>query len=189
MHTFSVSTHQKVQNVHFFNFFPRKNPLGVLKIEVYPMGKWISFLMSACLPDSNTVEILKIWQIFNSLPYLHMGLRDLTSTPYNVLINSNMVLWVKYAENLWKLEYFNTFSYLGEITVLKCKKRLPKNVENLIHHMGAQMGGSRFEFFRFIRCCKMFPAVSCHRDFTTVKYANLLSEIGFNTFWDVVPKL
>ena len=81
MHTFSVSTHQKVQNVHFFNFFPRKNPLGVLKIEVYPMGKWISFLMSACLPDSNTVEILKIWQIFNSLPYLHMGLRDLSSTP------------------------------------------------------------------------------------------------------------
>ena len=81
MHPFSVSTTQKVQNVHFFNFFPRKNPLGVLKIEVYPMGKWISFLMSACLPDSNTVEILKIWQIFNSLPYLHMGLRDLSSTP------------------------------------------------------------------------------------------------------------
>ena len=95
MHTFSVSTHQKVQNVHFFNFFPRKNPLGVLKIEVYPMGKWISFLMSACLPDSNTVEILKIWQVFNSLPYLHMGLRDLSFTPLYMWITSNTMISIK----------------------------------------------------------------------------------------------
>ena len=166
--------------------------MGALKIEAYPMGQCMAILMSACLPNSKAVEILKIGWVCNSLPYLHMGLRDLTFTPYNVLINSNMVLWVKCDENLWKIEYFNTFSYLGENTVLKCKKRLPKNVKNLIHHMGAQMGGSRFEFstkFRFIRCCKMFPAVSCHSDFTTVKYANLLSEIGFNAFWDVVPKL
>ena len=60
MHSFRVSTTQKVQNVHFFNFFPWENPLGALKIEVHPMGKWMAFLISACLPNSNAVEILKI---------------------------------------------------------------------------------------------------------------------------------
>ena len=81
MHPFSVSTTQKVQNVHFFNFFPLDHPMGALPIEVHPMGKWMTFLMSACHPNSKAVEILKIQQVFNSLPYLHMGLRDLSFTP------------------------------------------------------------------------------------------------------------
>ena len=38
----------------FFNFFPWEYPMGALPIEVHPMGKWMAFLMSACLPNSNT---------------------------------------------------------------------------------------------------------------------------------------
>ena len=81
MHPFSVFTTQIVQNVHFFNFFPWDHPMGALPIEVHPMGKWMSFLMLACHPNSKAIEILKIRQVFNSLPYIHMGLRDLSSTP------------------------------------------------------------------------------------------------------------
>ena len=93
---------QNVQKMDILQIFPWDFPMGVLKIEVYPMGQCMAFLISACCPDSKAVEILKIGWVCNSLPYLHMGLRDLTFTPYNVLINSNMVLWVKCDENLWK---------------------------------------------------------------------------------------
>ena len=137
--------------------FPWDFPMGALKIEVYPMGQWMAFPISACCPDSKAVEILKIGWVCNSLPYLHMGLRDLTSTPYNVLINSNMVLWVKCDENLWKLEQLNTFSHLNQITVLKCKIRLPKNGKNFIDPLLSKMGGSRFELstkFWLSRCWK-----------------------------------
>ena len=61
MHTFTVSDTQRVQNVHFFfNFSPWDYPMGALLLDVHPVGKWIAFLMSACLADSNTVKILKI---------------------------------------------------------------------------------------------------------------------------------
>ena len=81
MHIFSVSTTQKVLNVYFFNFSPWDYPMGALPIGDHPMGKWMAFLMSAYFPDSNTDEILKFWKVCNSLPYLHMGLRDLSFTP------------------------------------------------------------------------------------------------------------
>ena len=106
MHIFSVSTTQKVLNVYFFNFFPWDNPMGVLPIGVHPMGKWMTFLMSACLPDSNTGEILKIWQVCNSLPYLHMGLRDLSSTPYNTLSK----LWWKSFKSRINQHFFKSWS-------------------------------------------------------------------------------
>ena len=72
----------KCAKIHIFQIFPWDFPMGVLKIEVYPMGQCMAFLISACCPDSKAVEILKIGWVCNSLPYLHMGLRDLTSTPY-----------------------------------------------------------------------------------------------------------
>ena len=51
---------QNVQKLHIFQIFPWENPMGALKIEVHPMGQWMAFVMSACSPDSNAVEILKI---------------------------------------------------------------------------------------------------------------------------------
>ena len=68
MHTFSVLSTQKVLNMVFFNFFPWDYPMGALPIELHPMGKWMAFLMSACLPNSNAVKILKIWQVLTPSP-------------------------------------------------------------------------------------------------------------------------
>ena len=94
----------KCAKIHIFQIFPWDFPMGALKIEVHPMGQWMAFLISGCCPDSKAVEILKIGWVCNSLPYLHMGLWDLSSTPYNALINSNMHLWVKCDRNLSNIE-------------------------------------------------------------------------------------
>ena len=96
---------QNVQKMGILQIFPWDFPMGVLKIEVYPMGQCMAFIISDCCPDSKAVESLKIGWVCNSLSYLHMGLEGLTFTPYNCIDKlSNMVLWVKCDENLWKLK-------------------------------------------------------------------------------------
>ena len=86
---------QNVQKMGILQIFPWDFPMGVLKIEVHPMGQWMAFLISGCCPDSNAVEILKIGWVCNSLPYLHMGLRDLSFTPLYMWITSHTTISIK----------------------------------------------------------------------------------------------
>ena len=51
---------QNVQKMGILQIIPWDFPMGAVKIEVYPMGQCMAFLLSAFCPDPKAVEILKI---------------------------------------------------------------------------------------------------------------------------------
>ena len=136
-----------------------------------------------CFAAQKTVKL----SISELPPYLHIWLGYLSFTPYYALINSNMLLWVKCDRTVWDLQYINIFSNLSQNTVLKYKKRLPKNVKIFIDQLGSKMGASRFEFstkFQFSRRWKTSGNIWLRSDFGLLKSTNLLSKSASNWFWD-----
>ena len=113
---------KNVQKMQIFHIFSWENPMGALKIKFHPMGKWMAFFMSACLPDSNVVEILKIWQVLNSLPYLHMGLRDLSFTPFYTIDK----LWYTFMSKIWLKSFVFRITFQFHKYWSKYSNKMPK---------------------------------------------------------------
>ena len=125
---------------------------------------------------------------FNSLPYLHIGLRDLSFTPLYMWIPSNTTISIKIHWYLAGWEYQVHFLNFWKSIVVKSEKVLAKNVKIFILLMLSHMGDSRFQFstkFRFTECYHLFGIAWYHSDFSYVKSTKLQSKSCQIENWDV----